>query len=200
MMIPGAKHRPRLALRQCHDDIPDMTIANALTLLRLCLIPLIVVMIHEERFAWATIVFTLAGITDALDGYLARKLDQRTEIGAYLDALADKSLIAASFIAMVSVDLVPFWLVVLVIFRDLMIVGAVAIAWLMNNPIPIEPLRVSKANTAAQIVAVATALGVHGFMIPLPEWGLTGLYAVVAALTVISVTAYFTRWFAHMAE
>jgi len=177
-----------------------MTIANALTLLRLCLIPLIVVMIHSGRFGIATVIFIIAGITDALDGYLARKLDQQTEIGAYLDALADKSLIAASFIALVFVQLVPFWLVVLVIFRDLMIVGAVAIAWLMNNPIPIEPLRVSKANTAAQIVAVATTLGARGFSVPLPEPVFLGIYTIVAALTVISVAAYFSRWFAHMAE
>lgn len=177
-----------------------MTIANALTLLRLCLIPLIVVMIHEGRFALATILFVTAGITDALDGYIARRFDQKTEIGAYLDALADKSLIAASFIALVLVKLVPFWLVVLVIFRDLMIMGAVAIAWLMNNPIPIEPLKVSKANTAAQIVAVATTLAVKGYMIVLPEAVLTGLHALVAALTVVSVAAYFARWFAHMAE
>ena len=177
-----------------------ITIANALTLLRLCLIPVIVVMIHEGRFALATVIFITAGITDALDGYLARKLNQRTEIGAYLDALADKSLIAASFIALVYAHMVPFWLVVLVIFRDLMIMGAVAIAWLMNNPIAIEPLKVSKANTAAQIVAVATTLAVRGFVIPLPEAAISGLYAVVAALTVVSVTAYFARWFAHMAD
>lgn len=177
-----------------------MTIANALTLLRLCLIPLIVVMIHEGRFALATILFVTAGITDALDGYIARRFDQKTEIGAYLDALADKSLIAASFIALVLVHLVPFWLVVLVIFRDLMIMGAVAIAWLMNNPIAIEPLKVSKANTAAQIVAVATTLAVKGYMIVLPDMVLTGLHGLVAALTVVSVAAYFARWFAHMAE
>ena len=177
-----------------------MTIANALTLLRLCLIPLIVVMIHEGRFMLATIIFIIAGITDALDGYLARKLDQRTEIGAYLDALADKSLIAASFIALAYAHLVPFWLVVLVIFRDLMIVGAVAIAWLMHNPIPIEPLRISKANTAAQIVAVATTLGAKGFMVPLPDFAFVALHAIVAGLTVASVAAYFARWFAHMAE
>lgn len=176
-----------------------MTLANALTLLRLCLIPLIVVMIHEGRFAPATVVFIIAGVTDALDGIIARRFNQRTEIGAYLDALADKSLIAASFIALAVVKLVPFWLVVLVIFRDLMIVGAVAIAWLMHNPIPIEPLKVSKANTAAQIVAVATTLAVRGFMIPLPEEVIFALYMVVAALTVISVTAYFARWFRHMA-
>ncbi len=177
-----------------------MTIANALTLLRLCLIPLIVVMTVEGRFDWATVIFIIAGITDALDGYLARKLDQRTEIGAYLDALADKALIAATFIALVSVKMVPFWLVVLVIFRDLMIVGAVVIAWLLNNPIAIEPLRISKANTAAQIVAVSTTLAVTGFAIPMPPIVLPLIYGIVATLTVVSVAAYFARWFRHMAD
>jgi cardiolipin synthase len=177
-----------------------MTIANALTLLRLCLIPLIVVMIHEGRFMLATIAFVIAGVTDALDGYIARRFDQKTEIGAYLDALADKSLIAAAFIALLMAKLVPYWLVVLVIFRDLMIVGAVAIAWLLDNPIPIEPLMVSKANTAAQLVALATTLAAKGFSLPVPEIAFDALHALVAALTVASVAAYFARWFRHMAE
>lgn len=177
-----------------------MTIANALTLLRLCLIPLIVVLIYEGRFDAAFLTFAIAGVTDALDGYLARKLDQRTEIGAYLDALADKSLIAASIIALVTVHLVPFWLVVLVIFRDLMIVGAVAIAWLLQNPIAIDPLKVSKANTAAQIVAVGATLAVKGFAIAIPFPLLPALHIVVAALTVASVAAYFAVWFRHMAD
>jgi cardiolipin synthase (CMP-forming) len=177
-----------------------MTIANALTLLRLCLIPMIVVLIHEGRLMLATIVFVVAGVTDALDGYLARRLDQRTRIGAYLDALADKSLIAASFIAMFTVQLVPFWLVVLVIFRDVMIMSAVAIAWLLHNPIPIEPLKVSKANTAAQIVAVAVTLGARGFAIEIGPNAFGVIYGIVATLTVISVTAYFAAWFRHMAE
>lgn len=177
-----------------------MTIANALTLLRLCLIPLTVVMIVEGRFDWATLIFVIAGITDALDGYLARKLNQQTAIGAYLDALADKALIAASFIALVSVKMVPFWLVVLVIFRDLMIVGAVVIAWLLDNPIAIEPLKVSKANTAAQIGAVATTLAVAGFAIPLPHMAMLVIYGIVATLTVVSVAAYFARWFRHMSD
>jgi cardiolipin synthase len=176
-----------------------MTIANALTLLRLCLIPLIVVMIHEGRFGYATITFVVAGLTDALDGFIARRFDQKTEIGAYLDALADKSLIAACFIALVVVKLVPFWLVVLVIFRDLMIVGAVAIAWLLDNPIPIEPLMISKANTAGQLFALAATLAAKGFGLPFPEIAMHALHWMVAILTVASVTAYFARWFRHMA-
>lgn len=176
-----------------------MTIANALTLLRLCLIPLIVVMIHEGRFTIATIAFVIAGLTDALDGFIARRFNQKTEIGAYLDALADKSLIAAAFIALFVAQQVPFWLVVLVIFRDLMIVGAVAIAWLMDNPIPIEPLAISKANTAAQLVALATTLAASGFALAVPQPVMAALHLMVAGLTIASVAAYFARWFRHMA-
>ena len=176
-----------------------MTIPNALTLLRLCLIPLIVVLVHERRFDFAFYAFTIAGLTDALDGYIARRFDQKSEIGAYLDALADKSLIAASFIALLAIHAVPYWLVVLVIFRDLMIVGAVMIAWLLDNPISIEPMRISKWNTAAQIVVIAFALGVGAFGFPWPEVTVL-LHGIVALLTVLSVGAYFVRWFSHMAD
>lgn len=175
-----------------------MTIPNALTLLRLCLIPLIVVLIQERRHDAAFYVFTLAGLTDALDGYLARRLNQKSEIGAYLDALADKSLIAASFIALVVTGAVPYWLVVLIIFRDLMIVGAVIIAWLVDNPIPIQPLMISKWNTAAQIAAVSFTLASGAFGLAWPMLAMV-INALVALLTVLSIAAYFSRWFRHMA-
>lgn len=176
-----------------------MTIPNALTLLRLCLIPLIVVLIYERRFEIAFYAFALAGLTDALDGYLARRLGQQSEIGAYLDALADKSLIAASFIALFGVQLVPFALVVVILFRDLMIVGAVVIAWLMERPVPIKPLRISKWNTAAQILAVCFTLGVGAFGL---DWPILMLltHGIVLVLTILSVAAYFLQWFRHMAE
>jgi cardiolipin synthase len=176
-----------------------MTLPNALTLMRLFSIPLIVVLIHEHSFRAACWLFIAAGVTDALDGYLARKLNQQSEIGAYLDALADKSLIAASFITLHFEGLVPFWLLILVISRDLMIMSAVAIAWLLENPIAIEPLRVSKANTAAQIVLVGTTLCVAGFALPMPPSGNAALHGLVASLTILSVAAYFATWFRHMA-
>ena len=177
-----------------------MTFATALTILRLLLIPVVVVAIHEGRLDLAFVAFVIAGATDAVDGYIARRFDQQTELGAYLDALADKSLIAASVLALYAVGALPYWLLVLVLFRDLLIVAAVAIAWLMHNPIAIEPIRVSKANTFAQIVLVAVLLGTGGFALALPEPVRLGLFALVAGLTVVSVTAYFARWFRHMAD
>lgn len=176
-----------------------MTIPNALTLLRLCLIPLIVVLIQDRQFSFAFAVFLLAGATDAVDGFIARRFNMQSAVGAYLDALADKSLIAASFIALFAAGALPYWLVVLVIFRDLMIVGAVAIAWLLDNPIPIEPLLISKCNTAAQIGAVAFTLAAGSFLATAPGAHQI-VHLVVALLTVVSVGAYFVKWFRHMAE
>lgn len=176
-----------------------MTIPNALTLLRFCLIPLVVVLIQEREFQYAFIVFVIAGLTDAVDGFIARRFNQQSELGAYLDPLADKLLVAASFIALFAVQALPYWLVVLVIFRDIMIVVAVVIAWLLNNPIPIEPLLVSKCNTAAQIGAVAFTLAAGSFLVA-PAGAHSLAHLVVALLTVISVGAYFVKWFRHMAE
>lgn len=176
-----------------------MTLPNALTFARLCSIPVILLLIHAQHFGAAFVLFVLAGITDALDGWIARRFDMKSEVGAYLDAPADKSLIAASLITLQAVGLVPLWLLVLVLFRDAMIVGAVAIAWLMDNPIPIDPLRVSKANTALQISLVAATLAVPGVPLPGLAQVLPLFQVMVAALTILSVGAYFAVWFRHMA-
>lgn len=176
-----------------------MTLPNALTFARLCSIPLILLLIHGQRFGLAFVLFVAAGITDALDGWVARRFDMKSEVGAYLDALADKSLIAASLITLQVVGLVPLWLLVLVLFRDALIVGAVGIAWLMNNPIPIDPLRISKANTALQIVLVAATLAIPGVPLPGLNAVMPVLQLMVAALTSVSVAAYFAVWFRHMA-
>jgi cardiolipin synthase len=176
-----------------------MTIPNALTFARLCSIPVIVLLIHARSFGFAFALFVAAGLTDALDGWVARRFNQKSEVGAYLDALADKALIAASLITLEVGSMVPLWLLVLVLFRDAMIVGAVAIAWLMDNPIPIDPLKISKANTALQIVLVGTTLAIPGIPLPGLAEGLLFLQIAVAALTILSVGAYFAVWFRHMA-
>lgn len=176
-----------------------MTIPNALTFARLCSIPIIVLLIHGRSFGLAFGLFVAAGITDALDGWVARRFNQKSEVGAYLDALADKALIAASLITLEVGGMVPLWLLVLVLFRDAMIMGAVAIAWLMDNPIPIDPLRISKVNTALQIILVAVTLAIPGLPMAQLMPGLILLQFAVAALTILSVGAYFAVWFRHMA-
>ena len=106
----------------------------------------------------AFFVFVAAGISDAVDGYLAKRFDWTTELGAYLDPLADKLLIVSIFIALGVRGELPLWLVIAVVSRDILIVAAVLLAWLLDQPVRIKPLAISKANTLAQIVLAATVL------------------------------------------
>jgi cardiolipin synthase len=98
-----------------------MNLPNLLTLIRILLIPLFVILIINQSFSWALIVFALAGITDGIDGLIARITRQRTELGAYLDPIADKLLLAAGFITLAIIEMLPSWLAVIVIARDMII-------------------------------------------------------------------------------
>jgi cardiolipin synthase len=120
-----------------------------------------------------------------------------TELGAYLDPLADKALIVSIYLTLGIKDLIPGWLVILVVSRDIMIVGAVMLSWLVGVPIKVKPLLVSKLNTVAQIVFACVVLGTVGFSYPLPTLTRV-LMAVVATLTLLSVAAYVAEWVRHV--
>lgn len=170
---------------------------NLISLARLVLVPAAVDMIVARNWSGALAIFLIAGISDALDGWIARRYDLRSELGAYLDALADKALLVANYITLAAVGLVPFGLVLLVVSRDLMIVGAVLLCWVMDMPMRIKPHFLSKANTAAQIAFVVMLLGSLAFGFPQAPWFVPGV-ALVAALTLASLAAYFKRWVKHM--
>ena len=160
--------------------------------------PLIIVMIVQNRWMIAFAVFIVAGVTDAVDGFLARRLDQRTELGAYLDPLADKALLISIYITLSVTGVLAPWLAILVVSRDLMIIGAVVLSWIVGDPVEIAPLRVSKANTFAQIVFAGLLLGASAFGLEI-----NGLKAaaevVVGMLTLFSLAAYLALWTRHMA-
>jgi cardiolipin synthase len=120
-----------------------------------------------------------------------------TEIGAYLDPLADKALLVSIYVALGITGNVPRWLVILVVSRDLMIIGAVILSWLVSKPINIRPLAVSKLNTAAQIVFAGLVLGSLGLDFN-PGWAMPATMALVAILTLLSVGAYLREWVRHM--
>ena len=111
--------------------------------------------------------------------------------------LADKALIVSIYITLGIYGLIPGWLVILVVSRDIMIIGAVMLSWLVGTPVKVKPLLVSKLNTAAQIVFACVVLGTLGFAYPLPKVSLV-LMALVAALTLLSVAAYVAEWVRHM--
>lgn len=170
---------------------------NLITLARLILVPIVILMIASGRWAEAFILFLVAGVSDAIDGFLAKRFDLRTELGAYLDPIADKALLVSIYVVLAVKDIVPLWITVLVVFRDVLIVGAVVVSWLMDKPVEIRPLLVSKLNTAAQIGFAVFVLAAKAFGWPL---GLTFEMALgmVATLTALSAAAYFAQWFQHM--
>jgi cardiolipin synthase len=135
-----------------------MNIPNFLSLLRIILVPVIVIFLIQGLYAKALIVFVVAGLTDALDGALARFLNKQTELGSFLDPLADKILLSTSFISLSIFGLIPSWLAVIVISRDFIILLGLLILSMMSVTYEIKPVFVSKVTTTLQIATVFFAL------------------------------------------
>jgi len=145
----------------------------------------------------AFVLFLGAGISDAVDGFLAKRFGMTSELGAYLDPIADKALIVSIYLTLGINNFIPRWLVILVVSRDIMIVGAFLLSWLVGSPLKVKPLVVSKLNTAAQIVFACVVLGSLGFNIEAEKLTVV-LMGLVAALTLLSVAAYVREWVRHM--
>jgi cardiolipin synthase (CMP-forming) len=176
-----------------------MSLPNLITIGRILLVPLTVWLIVSGEFLPAFIVFIIAGLSDAVDGFLARRFKLYTELGRYLDPLADKLLLVSIYVTLGFQHHLPPWLVILVVSRDVMIVGAIILSWLMDKPINVRPLMVSKATTLAQILLAGIALAVLGFELDM-DLLLIGGYIVVALLTVASAGIYMREWARHMAN
>ena len=172
---------------------------NLITLVRLLLTPMAVAMIVSQRFVAAFLVFVAAGASDAVDGFTARRFDLRSELGSYLDPLADKALVNSMYIALAMIGVVWPALAILVVSRDLMILAAVMISWLLDKPVEIRPVWISKFNTLAQIAFAALALGVRAF--GYDDSTLRDALAwVVAASTLASGGVYIAQWLNHMSR
>jgi len=174
-----------------------LSIPNLITLGRILLVPVVVWAITAGEMRIAFLLFLAAGISDAVDGFLAKRFGMTTKLGAYLDPLADKAMLVSIYVALGIIEAIPRWLVILVVSRDIMIVSAVILSWLVDKPVPLKPLLVSKLNTVAQIalaLVVLAALG-FGFNADVPAMG---LWALVATLTLLSIAFYVREWVRHM--
>jgi len=175
-----------------------INIPNFITLGRIMSVPVIFWLLLSGQSKFAFFVFVCAGISDAVDGYLAKRFNWSTELGSYLDPLADKLLIVSIFIGLGVRNELPLWLVIAVVSRDILIVAAVLLAWQLDRRVlRIKPLAVSKANTLAQIVLAATVLADGAFGLGLDN-GRTALVWITGALTLLSLAAYLRAWFMHM--
>lgn len=177
----------------------NINLPNFITLGRVIAVPVVFWLLLADRPMAAFVVFVAAGISDAVDGWLAKRFGLQTELGAYLDPLADKLLIVSIYIALGVRGEIPLWLVLAVVSRDVLILAAVMLSWIMDHPVVIRPLAVSKANTVAQIVLAALVLADEAF-----KFGLDGprLVAVwmTGILTLLSLAAYLKAWLEHMAQ
>jgi cardiolipin synthase len=185
--LPGAFHEPGLAL----------SIPNLITLARILMVPVVVWAIASNAMWFAFVLFLAAGISDGVDGFIAKRYGMTTELGAYLDPLADKALIVSIYLTLGINGDIPRWLVILVVSRDILIVGGIMLSWLMENPLKIKPLWVSKLNTVAQIAFACVVLGSLGFNIQVPTLKFV-LMGAVAVLTLLSIAAYLAEWVRHM--
>jgi cardiolipin synthase (CMP-forming) len=174
-----------------------LSIPNLITLGRILLVPVMVWAITAGEMRIAFALFLAAGISDAVDGFLAKRFGMATELGAYLDPLADKAMLVSIYIALGITEAVPRWLVILVVSRDIMIVSAVILSWLVDKPVPLKPLMVSKLNTVAQIVLALAVMAALAFNFN-AHIVVLALMALVTALTLLSIAFYVAEWVRHM--
>jgi cardiolipin synthase len=170
-----------------------MNIPNLITLLRIILVPIIVILLIQGFFLKALIVFVVAGLSDALDGFLARVLHQQTVLGAYLDPIADKALLASSFVTLSILHIIPSWLAVIVISRDFIILLGISVLSIMSISVEIRPTFISKVTTALQLITVLLALSLR--CLPYAVNGIwpLALYWVTALFTIVSGLNYMAR-------
>ena len=182
---------------EAHGPGLKLSIPNLITLARILLVPVMVWAIAAGEMKIAFLLFLVAGLSDLIDGFLAKRFGMATELGAYLDPLADKAMIVSIYVTLGIAEAIPRWLVILVVSRDIMIVSAVILSWLVGKPVALKPFLVSKLNTVAQILFALVVLASLGFQFEAGAaiWGLTVL---VAVLTLASVGMYLAEWVRHM--
>jgi cardiolipin synthase len=167
-------------------DIP-----NLISACRLLLVPPIVMLLLAERYFAALMLFLLAGISDGLDGFLAKRFDWRSDLGGFLDPLADKLLMVATVLALTAEGLIPLWLTAVIVLRDVVIVGGAVAYRLLIGRFQAEPSVVSKLNTAVLIILVLGVVAVHAFDWPLELWP---LFLLTLFTSFVSGADYVVRW------
>ena len=174
---------PRISLSQ---------LPNIVTLARIALVPVLILLLKDHEYAAGLIVFVIAGASDALDGFLAKRLNVQSRLGAILDPVADKLLLVSAYVMLAVLEHIPFWLVLVVVFRDLLIVGGYMLYTSHAGPVKMRPSILSKLNTLMQITLVAVILAQQaaGLAWPLAKI----LVYVVLATTVVSGVHYLWSW------
>ena len=171
----------------------ELNLPNLISLARLFLVPLTIWLIVDGRYGIAFWVLVIAGVSDALDGFIAKRFDQRTRIGAVLDPTADKAMLVSVYVTLGMAHQLWTWLVILVVFRDVLIVSGFLLIQAVAVPKQHDPLYISKVNTGMQITLVGFVLARLGLGVA-PGWLDLALSLAVAVTTLASGLAYLVRW------
>jgi cardiolipin synthase len=166
---------------------------NAITLARIALVPVLILALKDQRYGLALALFVLAGLSDALDGFLAKRLNMVTRLGGVLDPAADKILLISAYVMLTVLEQIPFWLMLTVAFRDLLIVGGYLIYVAHSGPVHMRPSALSKLNTFMQITLVGMILVEKAGYLSYPGWVEAMIYGVFAT-TVASGLHYLWAW------
>ena len=172
-------------------------IPNILSILRIVLIPLVAWLILFDYFLYALITTIIIAISDFLDGFIARVFNAQSEIGSYLDSIADKAFIISAYMLIGTQDLLPIFVIIIVISRDIIIMGAFCLSFAMNQKLDINPIKISKINTFLQftliILVLVNNVGMFDFFYMLNILISFVMYLVIAT-TVTSLLFYIKQW------
>ena len=171
----------------------QQSLPNIITGLRLLAVPVVVALLLDNAFIAAFWLIVAAGVSDGLDGFLAKRLDAVTRLGTYLDPIADKLLLVSVSLCLAHLGFLPGWFVALVLLRDLLIIGGVVLSGAIELDLKITPLFVSKMNTLLQIILIVFTVGQAAVGAHLPAV-VTGIVYLVTVTTILSGTSYLARW------
>jgi len=167
---------------------------NLITLARIALVPVLILLLKDQDYATGLLVFVIAGASDALDGYLAKRLNAQSRLGAILDPVADKLLLVSTYVMLTLLGHIPFWLVLVVVFRDLLIVGGYVLYTSHAGPVKMRPSILSKLNTLMQIALATLVLAQQAAGLAWPPMVLDALVIAVLVTTVASGAHYLWSW------
>lgn len=166
---------------------------NAISIMRIVLVAPILYFMVEDRYEIALALFFVAGFSDGLDGFLAKRFNWHTRIGALLDPIADKFLVAGTFVTLAYTGQIPAWLAVLVIMRDVVIVGGATAYNFLIRPVEGEPTRISKLNTALQLLFILFVMTRAAFDWP-DNIAITIIGAAIVVTVAVSGLDYILKW------
>lgn len=174
-----------------HPQIP-----NTITIARLILVPILIFLLNEAEYGWALVVFVVAGLSDGLDGYLARRFKLESELGGFLDPIADKVLMISVYVSLVLLGLLPVWLVLIVVARDFLIIGFIMMLISLGDSVHPAPSVYSKVNTVIQILLIVVVLVNLAFELSLGAYIDLLIYSLVVT-TLVSAANYYWIWIAQ---